>query len=103
MVGKPVKIEHKGMDVGRVVSAWRNARGQMDCVLELQQNNLQGAFISKFIGQGVCRELSLGYTVDVGNSQEGITATNKKIVEVSIVKKGARDECFIHGFTVPLL
>lgn len=99
MVNKPVRIEHKGSDVGRVVSVWQNSRGQMDCLLELNQANLESAVISKFIGQGLCKELSLGYMVDVQNSATGITATNKKIVEVSIVKKGARENCFIHGYS----
>lgn len=103
MQDKPVKIEHKGVDVGRVVSAWQNSRGQMDCLLELQQNNLESAVVSKFVDQGVCRELSLGYMVDVQHSGAGgggISATNKRVVEVSLVKKGARDNCFIHGFAV---
>eukprot|EP00961_Rhodomonas_salina_P006373 86324-Rhodomonas_salina.4 len=71
----------------------------MDCLLELKQNNLEGAVISKFIDQGVCKELSLGYMVDVCHSSGSISATNKRIVEVSIVKKGARESCHIHGFS----
>lgn len=98
MVGKPVKIEHKGASVGRVVSAWQNRQGQMDCVLELDQGNLEGAVISKFVDKGFTRELSLGYEVDVRQSEGSITAANKRVVEVSIVKKGARANCFIHGF-----
>lgn len=98
MVGKPVKIEHKGADVGRVVSAWRNSTGQMDCLLEVHEHNLESAVIARFVGQGVCKELSLGYMVDVQNSARGVCASNKRVVEVSIVRKGARDRCFIHGF-----
>lgn len=95
----PVKIEHKGAAVGKVVSAWRNSKGQMDCVLEVEQGILEGAIVSKFMDEGLCRELSLGYMVDVCNSTSGVRVSNKRIVEVSIVKKGARDNCFIHGFT----
>lgn len=99
IIGKPVRIEHKGSDVGTVVSAWQNRSGQMDCLLELRHDNLEGAVISKFVDQGVCRELSLGYMVDVRNSQGSLAASNKRVVEVSIVKKGARESCHIHGFT----
>lgn len=99
ITGKPVKIEHKGSDVGVVISAWQNTRGQLDCLLEVTQDNLEGAVISRFVDNGVCRELSLGYTVDVRHSDRGVAATNKRVVEVSIVKKGARNSCHIHGFT----
>ena len=99
MVGKPVRIEHVGSDVGRVVSAWQNNKGQMDCVLEIDQKCLEGAVVSKFVGQGVCKELSLGYVVDVQNSDGCISATNKHVVEVSIVRKGARQDCYIHGYS----
>jgi hypothetical protein len=100
IIDKPVKIEHKGADIGRVVSAWCNAAGQMDCLLEVHDNkSLEGAVIAQFVGQGLCKELSLGYLVDVQNSARGVCASNKRIIEVSIVKKGARDRCYIHGFT----
>jgi hypothetical protein len=99
IIGKPVKIEHKGTNVGHVVSAWQNTKGQMDCLLELKQDNLEGAVISQFVDQGVCKELSLGYMVDVQNSKGSISAVKKHVVEVSIVKKGARANCHIHGFS----
>lgn len=99
MIGKPVKVEHKGVSVGQVVSAWKNSSGQVDCMLEVDEDRFEGAVVSKFVDQKVCKELSLGYVVDIQNTGSGsFNAVNKKIVEVSIVKKGARDKCFIHGY-----
>lgn len=98
LVGKPVKVEHKGVNVGRVVSAWKNARGQLDCLLDVDQSVFEGAMATSFIANGVCRELSIGYVVEMRQSANGGGAkpVSKKVVEVSIVKKGARDTCFIH-------
>ena len=96
--GVPVKIEHKGIDVGRVIRAWKNSTGAIDCVMEVNENVFEGAIVSKFVDQGVTRELSLGYTVEMQNSGNGICTGKKHIVEVSIVKKGAREKCFIHAY-----
>lgn len=98
LIGKPVKIEHKGVDVGRIVSAWQNQSGALDCVLEINENMFEGTCVSRFIEDGVCRELSLGYVVSMQNSDGAQRAKRKDVVEISIVKKGARDKCFIHGF-----
>lgn len=101
MVGKPVKIEHKGRDVGKVVSAWKNGSGQIDCLLQVDQPSLEGLFARKFLQDGSCKELSLGYVVDMKHSGErsrGIAKpVKKRVVEISIVKKGARDNCYIHS------
>ncbi len=104
MVGKPVKIEHKGGDIGRVVSAWKNSNGQIDCLLDIHDSSLEGEIAQQFLQNGVCKELSLGYVVDMKQTVEhgkgaklgAIESVRKKIVEISIVKKGARDNCFIH-------
>lgn len=100
LIGKPVKIEHKGIDVGRVISAWQNNAGALDCILQIDENRFEGNCISKFVQDGTCRELSLGYIVSMQHSQnqQGSQARKKEITEISIVKKGARDSCFIHGF-----
>ena len=42
MVGVPVKIEHRGVDVGRVVSAWMH-EGRMDVLMELEGKHIEGA------------------------------------------------------------
>lgn len=96
LTGKPVKIEHKGNDVGRVVSAWKHGN-RLDCVLEID-NNVEGLFAQDFVQKGKCRELSLGYIIDMKHSDGQIKGGSKKVMEVSIVKKGARHECNIRGW-----
>ena len=41
IVGKPVKIEHKGADVGRVVSAWTDRAGKLDLLLEINTRDVE--------------------------------------------------------------
>lgn len=96
LVGKPVKLEHKGGDVGRVVSAWKHGN-RLDCVLEIS-NNVEGLFAQNFVERGKCRELSLGYVIDMKHSNGQIHGGSKRVMEVSIVQKGARHECDIRGF-----
>jgi hypothetical protein len=97
LVGKPVKLEHKGDAVGHVVSAWQHGN-RLDCVLQID-NNVQGLFAQNFVSSGRCKELSLGYTIEMQHSDGQIKGGNKQVVEISIVKKGARHECDIRGFT----
>ena len=97
LVGKPVKLEHKGDAVGRVLSAWQHGN-RLDCVLQID-NNVSGLFAQNFVSSGRCRELSVGYTIEMQHSEGQIKGGNKKVVEISIVKKGARHECDIRGFT----
>lgn len=40
MAGVPVKIEHRGVDVGRVITAWVH-EGRMDVLMELQVRALR--------------------------------------------------------------
>lgn len=98
MIGKPVKLEHMGDDVGKVVSVWKNGN-RLDCVMEIN-NNVGGLFTQNFIKNGKCRELSLGYVIDVQQSAGLIRGGDKRVVEVSIVRKGARHECDIRGFAI---
>jgi hypothetical protein len=97
LVGKPVKLEHKGGDVGRVLSAWKHG-DRLDCVMEIH-NNVEGLFAQDFVERGRCRELSLGYVIDMKHLDGQISGGAKRVVEVSIVKKGARHECDIRGFS----
>jgi hypothetical protein len=95
----PVHIEHKGVGVGHVVSAWEH-NNTLQCVLERDESVLEGAIGGQFVRSGICRDLSLGYTVDMTHSKNKdgrISAGNKKLKEISIVKKGARSKCHIHG------
>lgn len=96
LYSKPVLLEHKGEPVGKVVSAWKNNK-RLDCVFEIN-DSVAGLFAQHFVKNGKTTELSLGYTVDIEHSANGVKGGTKRIVEVSIVKKGARDHCKIHGF-----
>jgi len=92
----PVHLEHKGVPVGRVVSAWAH-NNTLQCVLRLDERVLEGSIGSEFVRKGICNELSLGYAVDLQNSATGMKALNKVLKEISVVKKGARHHCQIHA------
>ena len=95
----PVHIEHKGVQVGHVVSAWEH-NNTLQCVLELDETVLEGAIGGEFVRSGICKDLSLGYTVDMKHSKTSngkICVKNKRLKEISIVRKGARKDCHIHG------
>jgi hypothetical protein len=92
----PVHVEHKGVSVGRVVSAWEHA-GKLECVLSLDNRVLEGAIGSEFVRTGICRDLSMGYTLSLEQSDAGIKVGKKILKEISVVKKGARPRCHIHG------
>lgn len=96
----PVKLEHLGVPMGRVVSAWEN-RGTLECVLEIDESVLEGSIGAEFLRTGVCKDLSLGYTVEMEQSKKTgkISSRRKKLNEVSVVVKGARKNCKIHGIS----
>ena len=71
----------------------------MDVLMEIQENQLEGALGTEFIQRGICPELSLGYHVTMSKSPAGfLKASNKRVVELSIVRQGAREGCKIRGF-----
>lgn len=93
----PVKLEHSGISLGKVISAWENG-GALQCVLEIDEGVLEGSIGAEFVRAGVCKDLSLGYTVDMTQSKAGgIHSLRKKLNEISIVVKGARNKCCVHG------
>ena len=92
----PVHVEHKGVCVGRVLTAWEH-NGALDCVLSLDNRVLEGAIGSEFVRTGICRDLSMGYTLSLEQSDSGINVGRKTLKEISIVKRGARPSCHIHG------
>jgi hypothetical protein len=99
MVGVPVKIEHKGGNVGKVVSAWKHD-GRLDLILDIDGSGLESLFGREFVKKGLCKDLSLGYNVQMSRTPGGyLKASNKKVVEVSLVKTGARENCHIHGWS----
>ncbi len=99
----PVLVEHKGVAVGRVVSAWEHA-GRLECVLALDNGVLEGAIGAEMVRAGLCRDLSLGYTVALENSaQRGIVCKQKRLKEISVVVKGLRRKCHIHAVSGRLI
>jgi uncharacterized protein involved in tellurium resistance len=99
MRGLPVKTEHAGSEVGEVVTSFLDAHGNLHCVLEINKNTLAASLAQGFVRDGLALDLSLGYTVDIQNThQNTLQALDKKIVEVSIVRKGARQGCHITGY-----
>lgn len=94
----PVKIEHTGIPVGRVVSAW-DYDNRLDCVFRIDDNSIDSIFAQEFVKNRKCAELSLSYHVTMQHSRDGLlSGGNKELIEVSIVKRGARNDCKIHGF-----
>jgi hypothetical protein len=96
----PVKLEHMGVPMGRVVSAWER-HGTLECVLEINESVLEGSIGAEFLRTGVCKDLSLGYTIDMEHSKKtGVTQSRrKKLNEVSVVVRGARHNCKVHGIS----
>lgn len=99
MVGVPVKIEHKGIGIGRVISAFKDSEGCLNCVMEIEDKEIEGAIAQEWIRDNTASELSLGYVVDINQSQptSRLSAGRKKVLEVSIVRKGARQGCHIYS------
>lgn len=99
MVGLPVKIEHKGVGIGNVISAFKDREGRLNCVMEISPDEVEGAIAQEWLQDGTAGELSLGYVVDINQSVKGnrLRAGKKQILEVSIVRKGARQGCMIYG------
>lgn len=94
----PVHIEHKGKAVGKVISAWEHS-GKLECVLQIDDNVFEGALGSEFVRSGICKDLSMGYMASLENSKKGMRVASKHLKEISLVKKGARHNCHIHGVT----
>jgi hypothetical protein len=94
----PVMAEHSGSAVGRVISSFIDASGQLHCVMHLADDSLPAHLTREFIRKGIAADLSLGYTVDIKNHDDRLHAADKKIVEVSIVRKGARSGCHITAY-----
>lgn len=94
----PVLMEHTGSPVGHVVSAWVH-KDTLQCVLELHPNTLESSIGQQFVKDGLIKELSLGYLLDVKHTEKGLSMNKKTLKEISIVKKGARDKCHILGVT----
>jgi hypothetical protein len=100
MLGLPVKAEHGGAQLGRVISSYLDGDGRLNCVMKIDENSVEGAVAAGLVRDGVATELSLGYAVDVAHSQDGgrLQAQTKELHEISLVCKGARHACLITGY-----
>ena len=92
--GKPVFMEHRGQKVGQVVSAWQ-FNGKLDVLVNIADDDFTSRVAGTYVAAGCLRDFSLGYNVKA--SKSGIHA-EKKMLEVSLVKKGARDDCHIKNY-----
>ena len=84
--------------IGRVVSGFLDAGGALQCVMELDESTVEGAIAGGFVRDGVAADLSLGYSVDVQHTNDRLKAGAKRMLEISIVRKGARQGCHIHAY-----
>lgn len=99
MLGCPVKAEHGGAALGSVVSSYVDDSGKLQCVMNIDEHSVEGAIAAGLVRDGIAKELSLGYSVDVVHSAEGARiARDKTILEVSLVRKGARDACYVLAY-----
>lgn len=96
----PVKAEHRGQELGRVVSSFVDGAGRLNCVMRIAEDTVEGAIAAGLVKDGIAGELSLGYSVDVAHSQQGkkLQAGAKNVLEVSLVRKGAREACFVTAY-----
>jgi hypothetical protein len=97
--GIPVKAEHTGSAIGSVVSAFLDGSGALQCVLEID-DSVQGAIAGGLVRDGIAADLSMGYAVDVQHSQSAdrLVAGTKNTLEVSLVRRGAREGCHTHAY-----
>jgi hypothetical protein len=66
--------------------------GRLHCVMHIDECSVEGAIAAGLVRDGIAKDLSLGYSVDVAHSagDEGcLQAQKKQILEVSLVRKGA--------------
>jgi hypothetical protein len=98
MRGIPVKTEHAGSEVGHVLTSFVDEKGNLNCIMELNKSSLAACLAQGFVRDGLALDLSLGYTVDIQNTDSNLQAMEKKIVEVSLVRKGARSGCHITAY-----
>ena len=101
MVGVPVKAEHSGQEVGSVVSTFLRDDGALQCIMNVPEDSVRSSLAGGFVRDGIAAELSLGYVVDVAHSDQDrsrLKAGAKKVLEVSLVRKGARKGCHIVAY-----
>eukprot|EP00961_Rhodomonas_salina_P072804 978186-Rhodomonas_salina.1 len=100
LVGKPVLVEHGGNKVGSVISAWEHD-GRLDVVVSLPRDSFDSCIAGAFVSSECLKDFSLGYKVqmsDLGNENGSLKTGKKTMVELSLVKTGARSNCHIKNF-----
>jgi hypothetical protein len=66
--------------------------------MRIADDTVEGAIAAGLVKDGIARELSLGYSVDVAHSENKLRAGAKNVLEISLVRKGACDACFVTAF-----
>ncbi len=99
--GTPLRVEHNDKThVGQVLQGWTDAStGAMWALAEIDTSNLPGAVTAAAVERGVFGEFSLGYTAKMNRNiiTGKLNVQDKQIMELSIVKKGAREGCLIQA------
>jgi len=97
LAGKPLRVEHNGAStVGLVLQGWQDARsGALYALAEIDETQIPGALAAAAVDQGRFGEFSLGYSSRIERQGGKWVATDKRILELSLVKKGARPQCKI--------
>ena len=82
----PVKAEHKGNAVGHIVSSFVDDRGKLNCIMHIDENEVEGAVCAGLVRDGIASELSLGYQVDVKHSADSAASTlAREFVSVNLL------------------
>jgi hypothetical protein len=68
--------------------------------MEVDESTVEGSIARGFVCDGIAVDLSLGYSVDVRNSDNTLQAGEKRLLEISLVRKGAREGCHISAYQV---
>jgi hypothetical protein len=66
--------------------------------MRIAEDTVEGAIAAGLVKHGIARELSLGYNVHVAHTGLKLQAGAKRVLEVSLVRKGAREACFVTAF-----
>ena len=95
--GMPLRVEHDEKKlVGKVLNGWTDSSGAMWALAEIDTRNMSGAMTAAAVQRGNFGEFSLGYVTKMQRESGGaISVQDKRILELSIVKKGAREGCQI--------
>lgn len=104
LVGKPLLYNHDNdCVIGNVVSAWcsngKNGDRELFTLCEIDESSLDGNLAKHAIEQGILKDFSLGHDIKVEQSRNSRRVVEKRAVEVSVCKKGARDNTHIYAIS----